>query len=164
MSVHVDKPPPNPATILSTLDVQARETMKVAQADVATVVSSETPHSSGETARALAPRLSRTSTGVALLVGPPRGKRHGNVTVAQVVRWVTHGTGELREGPGPKRRIRAKNPLRRLKVGRGVARYSVKGQRPDHFMARIEQRGTPRVEAAAERGAQNAARALERVV
>ena len=164
MSVHVDKPPPNPATILSTLDSQARETMKVAQADVATVVSSETPHSSGETAAALRPRITRTSTGVALLVGPPRGKRHGKVTVAQVVRWVSRGTGIYREGPGPKHRIRAKNPLRRMKVGRGVERYSVKGQRPDHFMDRIELRGTPRVEAAAQRGAENAARALERVV
>lgn len=164
MSVHVDKPAPNPATILSTLDTQARETMKVAQADVASVVSQETPRHGGETAAALAPRITRTSTGVALRVGPPRGKRHGNVTVAQVVRWVNRGTGIYREGPGPKHSIRAKNPLRRMKVGRGVERFSVKGQHPDHFMDRIERRGTPRVQAAAERGAENAARALERVV
>jgi hypothetical protein len=163
MSVHVSRELPPPQTILTALDNEARATMKVAQGEVATVVSQETPRASGQTAAALSPRVTRTSTGAALLVGPPRGKRHGNVTVAEVVRWVNRGTGIYREGPGPKHRIRAKNPLRKMKVGRGVERYSVKGQRPDPFMARIQERGTPRVEAAAQRGAENAARVLERI-
>jgi hypothetical protein len=164
VSVHVDKRPPNPATILTAIDNEARASMKAAQQDIAPIVSQETPRHTGELARALSPRISRTATGAALTVGPPRGRRHGNITVAQLVRYITHGTGTRREGPGPKHRIRAKNPLRRMNLGNGVERWSVKGQRPDDFMARIERRGTPRVEAAAEQGAQKAARTVERVI
>jgi len=163
MSVHQDKRIPEPQTILSALDTQARATMKLAQEQVSSIVSQETPRKSGETAAALRPRVSRTATGAALSVGPPRGKRHGNVTVAQVVRWVNRGTGIYREGPGSKRKIRAKNPLRRMNLGNGVERRSVKGQHPNQFMTRIRERGTLRVEELAKQGAQDAARVVERI-
>jgi hypothetical protein len=164
MSVHEPKPLPPPATILTAIDVQARAAMEAAKVDVAALVSRETPRSSGQTAAALKPRVSRTATGTGLTVGAPRGRKHGKATVAEVMRWVNSGTGMYREGPGPKHKIRAKSPLRRMTLPGGAKRWSVKGQRPDHFMLRIRRAGTPIVERAAEQGAQRAAREIERVI
>jgi len=164
VSVHEDKPLPPPATILGAIDAQARAAMVVAQKEVGAIVLRETPRASGQTAAALKPRLGRTATGVSLLVGAPRNRRHGKVTVADVVRWVNRGTGVYREGFGPKHRIRAKNPLRRMTLPGGTKRYSVAGQHPDHFMQRIRDAGTAQVEQAAEQGAQNAAREIERLI
>jgi hypothetical protein len=163
VSVRVVKPLPPPNSLLGALDLGAQATMKAAQAEIAPIVSAETPHKTGEMAAALRPRLGRTSTGRSLTVGAPRGRKHGRVTLAEVVKWVNDGTGLYRVGGGAKHRIRAKNPLRRMTLPGGAKRWSVKGQHPNAFMARIEIAGTSRVEAVMEQGAVDAARAAERV-
>jgi hypothetical protein len=160
MSV-IERPLPPLSTFLTVIDTGARKAMTAARDDIAPIVSRETPRSSGRTAAALRPKVSRTSTGAALVVGAPRGKRHGNVTVAEVVQFVNKGTGLY----GYKhRRIRAKNKLRRMTLPGGQKRWSVRGQKPNPFMLRIRDAGTPRVQAAAEAGATETARAVERTV
>lgn len=168
MSVKAEKIPPA-RTLLGVLDAQARETVNVAKRVVTPIVIAQTPRHSGATAKALQPRVSRTKSGAALNVRAPRGRRHPTgATVAQVVRWVNRGTGLLREGPGVKARIRPKGAMARLRGKRlnVYGRYyrSVKGQKPNEFMDRIKQQATPRVEREFERGAQRAARAVERQV
>lgn len=166
MSIHEDGKMPSEATLLSVIDTGARKTMATARDAIAPIVSREVPKASGKTAAALRPRIARTSTGAALTVGAPRGKRHdGSATIADVVRWVQRGTGLYRTTPGPKRRIRSKRfPRRRLILPGGRKVWSVKGQHPNPFMQRIEQLGTPRVQKVCEEGARDAARAVERTV
>lgn len=158
------KPLPPARTLLTALDTHARATMQTAQGEVSLIVAQETPRQSGQLAAAMRPRLSRTATGAALTVGPARGRMHGNITVAELVRLVTKGTGEFREGPGPKARIRAKNPLRRMVLPGGRKVWSVAGQHPQPFVRRIRELGTPRVERSAQRGAADAGLAIRRVL
>lgn len=158
------KPLPPAPTLLGAVDQTARETMNVLRDEVRPVVTRETPHRSGVTAAKLAPRIGKTSTGYSLTVGASRGAKHGHVTVAEVVRWVTRGTGVHREGPGPKHRITAKNPLRRMTLPGGAKRWSVAGQQPNPFVDRILVSGTPKVLAAAEQGAQNVGPAVQQAV
>jgi hypothetical protein len=156
---------PPPDTLLRIYDEEARRTMTAAQREVEPIVARETPHRSGILAAGLRPRVTRTSTGSALLIAAPRGKPHDvHATLAEVLRYVSHGTGQRREGAGPKKKIRAKRAGRRMILPGGHARWSVRGQWPNHFMDRIRLVGTPRVEAAAEDGANVAARTLERTV
>jgi hypothetical protein len=108
----------------------------------------------------------KTPTGHRATVGPPRGRRYksGDATVAQVARWVTRGTGIYRDGPGPKRPITGKHGVLRPMVlpgGRKVR--SVKGQKPNAFIARAETRALVPVERALRAGAEQAARALRRL-
>ena len=161
--VRVVKPLPPPQTVLSAIDREAKATMQRAREDVAPIVSRETPRRSGRMAEALRPRIARVKSGYALTVGAPRGARHGNVTVNQVVIFVTRGTGLYREGPGPKHKIRASHPFRRMRLPNGRWVWSVKGQHADHFIARIADMGTPRVERIAIDGAYVAARNAEKV-
>jgi hypothetical protein len=166
MSIEELSPPPRPETVLTVIDLGARGSMKTAQEALRTIVASETPRVSGEVAAALRPRLSKTATGTALTVGAPRGKKHGHgtATIADVMRWLNRGTGIYREGPGPKRKIRAKNPLKRMTLPGGAKRRSVKGQEPNPFMHRIREQGTLRVQEAAQEGAAQVARDLERAI
>jgi len=161
--VRVLKPMPPPQTVLSAIDREAKVTMQRAREEIAPIVSQETPRKSGRMAEALRPRIGRVKTGYALTVGAPRGARHGNVTVNQVAIFVTRGTGLYREGPGGKHKIRAKNPLRRMKLPNGRWVWSVRGQHADHFITRIADMGTPRVERTAIDGAYAAARNVEAV-
>ena len=162
MSVKANKPPTE-RTLLGVLDVQARRAVDGARQDVAMVVTAHTPRRSGRMAQALAPRVARTATGQALTVRAPRGARHGSgATIAQVVRWVTSGTGLHRQGGGPKRRIRSRRGPLGLPGGRKV--WTVAGQKPNPFMGRIHTLATPRVQRAFEQGARHAARAVERQV
>lgn len=157
---------PSERTLLGVIDTQARTTAQKAAREIAPIVSRETPHKSGATAAALRPRVSRTSTGAAITVAPPRARRHpgSKATVAQLIRWVTRGTGALREGAGPKGRIRSsRRPPRRLVLPGGARRWSVKGQKPNPFTGRIQAAGTLRVERAFAEGARAAARAAERL-
>lgn len=166
MSVKSEKLPPA-RTLLGVLDAQARASVQHARRDVARIVATETPRKSGQTAAGLRPRTSKTKTGAALTVRPPRGRAHGSgASLADVVRWVNRGTGLHRSGPGPKARIRAKRriPPKRMILPGGRAVWSVAGQRPNPFMARIRQRGTPVVQRAFTAGAARAARTVERVI
>lgn len=165
MSVSEGKPLPV-ATMLGAIDAKARQAVTVAKQAVSPIVAHEVPKRSGKTAAALRPRISRTATGVALTVSAPRGKAHGGqATIADVVRWVNRGTGLYRDTPGPKRQIRSsRHPPRRMTLPGGRKRWTVKGQHPNEFMARIRQLGTPRVQQAFEQGAKNAARDVERVI
>lgn len=161
MSITGDKPPAL-ATLLSAVDTAARETMRGLQADVAVVVVADVPTKSGATVAALRPRISRTATGAALTVRPTRGKQHGGVTVAEVVRWVNRGTGVLRTGPGPKRPIRPKtrNALqgKAMILPGGKRRWKVQGQAANPFMERIDLAGSALFEKAAIDGADRALR------
>lgn len=164
MSIKAKEMPPA-ATILGALDIGARKSIVTAQQAIAPIVSRETPRKTGQTAAALRPRLSRTATGAALTVGAPRRKPHGRATIAQVLRWLTRGTGEYRNTAGPKKPIRSsRRPPRRMVLPGGAKRWSVKGQHPNPFMARIQALGTLRVQQAAEEGAKDTARDLERLV
>lgn len=169
MSVKANKLPPA-RTLLGVLDAKARESVTDAKRAIAPIVNAETPRRRGETARALQPRVSRTKTGTALRVAAPRGKRHSGsgATINQIVRWATRGTGLRRQGPGPKAPIRPKGAMARMRGKRlnVYGRYyrSVKGQKPNPFIQRIQQRGTPIIERIFQRGAREAARAVERTV
>jgi hypothetical protein len=167
MTVSGDKMP-SERTLLTTLDTEARRTVQKAQAEMAPIIARVVPRKSGKTAGALRPKVSRTATGAALTVSPPRGKAHsghGPATIAQVVRWVNTGTGLYRNGAGVKARIRGRR--------RGIVRgdmvlpggkkvRSVKGQRPNPFMARIRAAGEVRVARIYTQGARDAARAVGR--
>lgn len=168
MSIKAEKIPPA-RTLLGVLDAQARETVGQARRVVKPIVTAQTPRHSGATAKALQPRVSRTKTGAALNVRAPRGRRHpSGATIAQVVRWVNRGTGLFREGAGAKAPIQPKGARARRR-GATLSVYgrpyrSVKGQKPNKFMDRIERQGTPKVRRAFEQGARRAARAVERQV
>lgn len=165
MSIKANRPPAE-RTLLGAIDTQARRTVAQARAEIGPLVARETPRSSGRTAAALRPRVSKTPTGAALTIGAPKGKPHsGNATIADVVRWVNRGTGTLRAGPGPKRRIRSsRRPPRRLVLPGGKKVWSVRGQRANPFLGRIQTLGTPRVQRAFEHGATQAARAIEKAL
>jgi len=168
VSVREENQLPPESTLLGVIDTGARNAMKMAQQAVSPVVTREVPRRSGRTAAALSPRVYRTSTGAALLVAPPRGKMSGKVRISQVVRWVNRGTGLYRTtglDVQPARRIRSKRiPPRRLILPGGRKVWSVKGQHPNPFMARIMELGTPRVQKACEDGAVETARTVEEAV
>jgi hypothetical protein len=159
--VIIEKPLPPLVSYLGIFDDAARTAMVAAQKELRPIVAREAPHHSGTLARRLGPRLSKTRTGAALTVGAPRGARDGKVTLAELVRWTTRGTGIYREGPGPHRRIRARNPLRRMTLPGGIKRWSVRGQHAKPYLQRIAAAGTPRVEQASREGAALAVRRAE---
>lgn len=165
MSVEFGQIPPV-GTLLGIVDSGARASMSRARDDIAVIVASETPSASGEVAKALKPRLSKTATGAGMTVGASRARQHGQgpATIADVVRWVNRGTGKYRQGPGPKSRIRAKNPLRRMVLPGGRKVWSVAGQHANPFIARIRAAGTPIIQREAEEGARQTARAVERAI
>ena len=161
-SVRVVKPLP-PNSLLVAIDRGAKVTMQEAREAVAPIVSLETPRRSGRMAAALVPKVRKVGTGYSLTVGAPRGARHGEVTVNQVVRWVNRGTGLYRVGPGSHKKIRSKRLLCDMHIpGYGWVR-SVKGQHPDPFLSRIFSLSDPRVQEIALAGAQRAAREAERL-
>lgn len=155
---------PAPRTILGVLDDQAKRSMGEARDIARTEIHAQAPGNLGE---AITGSVRKTPTGYRATVAPPRGKRYhprGEATVAQVVRWVNSGTGLLRVGPGRKRRITGKHGVLRPMVlpgGRKVR--SIRGQKPNPFIARAETKAEPLVRAAIEAGARHAADRLRRL-
>jgi len=160
MTVREIKAPDVPG-MLGAIDAEARETMKDARNPVKDIVNQEAPRKTGELQKALAPRSAKTATGAKLAISVGKRRRHGKVTAAQVLRWTTRGTGENREGPGKKKKIKSKRRFGRMTLPGGKKVYSVKGQEPKHYMVKIEARATPVVERECREGAKKAARAAE---
>lgn len=153
---------PKPGQILAVLDRSAKAACTDAKAIVAPIIAAEAP---GGLERALTTRVAKTPTGYKTTVQTPRGKSYkGGATGAQVVRWVTRGTGIYRKGAGPKRPITGKRGAFGVMVLPGGKRVrSVKGQRPNAFLARAEDRARRPVERAMHDGAKQAADALRRL-
>ncbi len=157
--------PPLPATILSVAEREARKAMSEFRLALVPIVLTQTPKRTSVMARGLRPRMSRTATGVALTVGASRGAKHDSkATIAQVVRYVSYGTGIYRIGGGPKRLITARNPLKRMVLPGGMRRWTVRGQHPNPFMTRIRTSAEPKAQQAMRRGGHNAAKALEGLI
>lgn len=166
MTVKADKLPGELA-LVRVIDEEAQAAIKRAQAHVAPIVSAETPRGrTGSLARAMKPKVAKTSTGARLTIQAPRGKRNGGqATIADIARWVTRGTGLYRTTGLENqraRRIRSSRPLGRMTLPGGRKVWSVKGQRPNPFLDRVQQRAGRRVEEILEQGADQAARAVER--
>lgn len=159
---------PKEAVILATLDKASHQAIERARSDLAPIVTSQVPRGrTGSLEHALEPRAQKTPWGSALVVGPRRGAHHASgPTIAQVVRWVTRGTGLERQGPGAKAPLHSPRWLygAEMILPGGKARLTVRGQKANPFLERIRSIGTPRVERALKQGAEDAARLLARKV
>lgn len=154
----------DPHTMLQAVDESAKAAVEAAKQPIGRIVDQETPRDKGVMERELQPRTARTPTGFKLTVAARRGaKESSGASLAEVIRYVTRGTGLYREGPGPKHRIRAKHPLRRMVLPGGRKVWSVAGQHANPFVDRLEERADPVFEQVAVAGADDAARFAERV-
>lgn len=154
---------PAPGQILAVLDAQAKIAMVEAKEIVAPLVEQEAP---GQLGAAMTAAVKRTPTGYRASVQSPRNRtyRGGEATVAQVVRWVNKGTGVLRDGPGPKKRITSRRGvLGRMTLPGGKRVRSVRGQKPNAFIARAEIRAAGPVKIALENGARRAGDQLRKL-
>lgn len=153
---------PTAADVAKVLDAQARASMREAARAVEPIVRQEAPGGLGQVMR---PTVRKTPTGYRAVVAPPRRARYkGGATAAQVVRWVTRGTGLYRQGPGPKRKITSKRGvLGTMTLPGGTRVRTVRGQHPNPFVARAEQRSREPIERALREGAQRAADAMRRL-
>lgn len=152
---------PSSRQIMGVMDAHARIAVTEAKNVVVPVVKAEAP---GGLGAAMTGSVRKTPTGFRLVVqAAPRKKyRQGSATGAQVVRWVNRGTGVYRKGPGAKRRIASKTggPMT-LPGGRAV--LSVKGQKPNEFIARGKRRADPMAREQLREGARQAANELRRL-
>lgn len=152
---------PKSRRVLSVVEAQAKAVTYEARDAALPIVRQEAPGRLGE---ALNGSVRQTKNGFRLTIqGAPRKKYKGRgATGAQVIRWVSRGTGIYRVGPGPKRQILAKHGHSMILPG-GRRVISVKGQRPNPFMERAE----PRVQSSVQRvvwlGAQHAANELRKL-
>ena len=154
---------PRPGQILTALDAQAKIALTEAKEIVKPLIEQEAP---GELGAAMTASTRRTATGYRTTVQAPRKKtyRGGDATVASVVRWVNKGTGIYRDGPGPKKRITGKVGRKRLlRLPGGHEVRSVRGQKPNPFIARAEIRAAGPVRVALEAGARRAADTLRKL-
>ena len=154
---------PAPARILDVLDDHAKQAAKEATDVTRTQLRAQAP---GKLGAAITGSVRKTPTGYRAQVAPPRRKRYppGEATVAQVVRWVNRGTGIYRDGPGRKRKITSKKGVLRPMILPGGRRVrSIKGQKPNPFLARVEQRAAPLVRTAFEATGRKAADQLRRL-
>lgn len=159
----IDGHMPTPGQILGVLDLHAKLALTEAKEILAPLVEQEAP---GELGAAMTASVRRTPTGYRASVQPPRNKhyRSGEATVAQVVRWVNRGTGLYREGPGPKKRITGRHGrLARMTLPGGKRVRSVRGQKPNPFLARAETRAAAPVQLVLQAGARRAADALRKL-
>lgn len=166
MTVTTSREPPSERAVEAMLDDQAQAAARRAGRRMGPIVSREAPRGrTGKVARELRPRVSRSGSGHRLTVRAKRGVAHGRYSsVAQVVKYLTSGTGVYREGPGPKSPIRPKrryDPRAALILPGGRRVRKVKGQRPNDFIARIERQGTPLVDDEFKRSAREALRAID---
>lgn len=150
---------PDPRRVHATLDAALRDAARDTAATVLPVVRDAAPGGLGV---ALTTNVRRTAEGYRATVGPSDRKRYrGGATGAQVVRWVTRGTGLYRVGPGRKRKITSKRGVlgtMTLPGGRRVR--TVRGQHPNPFVARAEHRARDAAKRAMQKGAERAATAL----
>lgn len=152
---------PKPADVLRTLDKQARASMRESTRVVLPLARQEAPGGLGQ---ALEATVRKTEHGYRATVGPPARKQYRGASAAKVVRWVTRGTGIYRTGPGPKRKITSKRGVLGTMVLPGGTRVrTVRGQHPNPFIARAEQRSREPIERALREGAQRAAEELRRL-
>lgn len=155
---------PDPNRILHVLDDHAKDAVTAAKDIVVPLAKAEAPGRLGDV---ITGSVRKTPTGHRAVVQPAkRGQRYRNsdATVAQVVRWVNRGTGIYRQGPGPKRPITGKRGvLRPMTLPGGRRVRSIKGQKPNPFIARAETRALAPVERALRAGAERAAQALRRL-
>lgn len=154
---------PAPATILGVLDAHARDAISDARNVTKPILEAEAP---GGLGRAMTATVRKTPTGHRMTMQAPRARRYppGEATVAQVARWVNRGTGIHRKGPGPKRPITGRlGVLRPMTLPSGRRMRSVKGQKPNPFIARAETRAEPLARIAIEAGARRASAALRRL-
>lgn len=153
---------PEPKTVLGVLDQQGQQAMRQAVKALAEETHEQTPRSDRggqHLADQFSTRVTKTKTGWQGR-GTFAGRPHRNTTAAKVARYVTRGTGIYREGPGPKRKIRAKHKTHRMNLGTNVRRWTVKGQRPNPFLRRARERADERARRALRQGALDAARIL----
>lgn len=154
---------PRPGQIIGVLDTHAKLALTEAKAVVLPLARAEAP---GDLGDAMQGAVRKTPTGYRATVAPPRRKRYktGEATVAEVARWVNRGTGIHRRGPGPKRPITGRmGVLRPMTLPGGRKVRSVKGQKPNPFIARAEQRAAVPVARVLHAGAQHAATTLRRL-
>jgi hypothetical protein len=130
---------PAPRAVRGALDHAARDATKAAAAAALPVVRDAAP---GGLGGAMSVTMRQTQAGHVATVGPsPRKRYKGGASGAQVTRWVTRGTGVYRAGPGRKRPITSKRGvLGTMTLPGGIQVRSVKGQRPNPFMARAKDR------------------------
>jgi hypothetical protein len=155
---------PAPRTILATLDEHA----KIALRDTATrvvlpIAREEAP---GGLGAALTSTVRRTETGyrATIQASPRKAYKGGRATGAQVVRYVTRGTGLYREGPGPKKKITSRRGVLGTMILPGGRRVrTVRGQHSNPFVARAEERARQPVRHSLEQGARAAGEHLRRL-
>lgn len=153
---------PAPRAVRGTLDRAVRDATRDVGRAALPVVRDAAP---GGLGAALELSVRQTQNGHMATIGPPRRKRYkGGATGAQVVRWVTRGTGIYRVGPGRKRPITSKRGvLGTMTLPGGTQVRSVKGQRPNPFVARSQDRADAAATRAARAGAGRAADQLRRL-
>lgn len=154
---------PTQRAVRGALDKATRDAARDAGRAALTIVKNEAPGGLGS---AIALQVRETSDGHSATVGPPKSKRYGTggASGAQVVRWVTRGTGIYRKGPGRKHPITSKRGvLGTMTLPGGTRVRSVKGQRPNPFMSRASDRATAAAKRAAHRGADRVADGLRRL-
>lgn len=157
---HLKGSMPKPGQIMGVLDKHAKLAATDAKNVVMPLIKAEAPGGLGD---AFTARVAKTPTGYKTTVQTPRAKPYkGGATGSNVVRWVTRGTGIYRKGGGRKKPIRAKRGGVLILPG-GKRVRSVKGQRPNPFLARAETRAMAPVERALYDGAKKAANALRRL-
>lgn len=161
--VRVEGSLPKPHRVVSTFDAEARKALREAATRVALPIArQEAPGGLGE---ALTSTVRAMPGGYrAVIQASPRKPYKGAASGAKVVRWVTHGTGLERVGPGPKRRITSRRGVLGSMVLPGGRRVrTVRGQKPNPFLARAEQRARGAVETSLRHGAREAGQALRRL-
>lgn len=154
---------PRPRAVRGALDQAARDTVRDVAAAVLPIVRDEAPGRLGE---AMTTNIRATPGGHTATIGPSPRKRYGSgsATGAQVVRWVTRGTGLYRQGPGRKRKITGKRGVfGTMTLPGGLKVRSVRGQHANPFVARAEQRAKPAAERAMKHGAERAADTLRKL-
>lgn len=161
--VRIEGKMPRPRAVRGALDKAARDTVRDVAAAVLPIVRSEAPGRLGE---AMTTTVRQTPEGhTATIAASPR-RRYGSsgATGAQVVRWVTRGTGLYRQGPGRKRKITSKRGvLGTMTLPGGLRVRTVKGQHSNPFVARAEQRAKGAAERAMKHGAERTADALRKL-
>jgi hypothetical protein len=146
---------PAPSTVLSVLDIEGQKSMRSVRVYVVPVVRTMAPKLSGDLAGGINGRVTKQKDGYRLQIRPSRGQ-------GKKMRWVTRGTGVYREGPGPKAPITPKRPGGELTLPGGRKYASVKGQKPNDFMARADRQTRRRAEILIRQGATNAVKVLSR--
>jgi hypothetical protein len=161
--VRVEGRVPKPTQVRSTFEAEARKALRHAATRVALPIArEEAPGGLGE---ALTSTVRAMDGGYrAVIQASPRKPYKGAATGAKVVRWVTHGTGLYRVGPGAKHPITSRRGVLGSMVLPGGRRVRVvRGQKPNPFLSRAQERSRGPVEQALRESARDAGRALRRL-